>query len=69
VGVRTFAYARGLRFDASDAGAFRHFIEPGLLRERLVESLWHLHAQPPLFNAWLGVYPRSSEGRCRSPSA
>ena len=56
VGVRAFAYARGLRFDASEAAAFWHFIEPDLLRERLWESLWHLHAQPPLFNAWLGVY-------------
>jgi hypothetical protein len=56
VGVRVFAHARGLRFDASEAAQFWHFIEPQLLRERLAESLWHLHAQPPLFNAWLGAF-------------
>ena len=46
----------GLRFDASEAAAFWHFIEPELLRERLVESVFYLHSQPPLFNLWLGVY-------------
>jgi len=56
VGVRALAYALGLRFDASQAAAFWHFIEPELLRERLVESVFYLHAQPPLFNLWLGVY-------------
>lgn len=56
MGVRALAYALGLRFDASEAAAFWHFIEPELLRERLAESLFYLHAQPPLFNLWLGVY-------------
>lgn len=55
-GVRALAYALGLRFDASEAAAFWHFIEPELLRDRLVESIYYLHAQPPLFNLWLGVY-------------
>ena len=56
IGVRMAAYALGLRFDASEAAAFWHFIEPQLLRDRLFESLWYLHAQPPLFNLWLGVF-------------
>jgi hypothetical protein len=56
VGVRVWAWGRGLRFDASEAAGFWHFIEPALLRERLAESLWYLHAQPPVFNAWLGAY-------------
>jgi len=56
VGVRAWAYAMGLRFDASEAPAFWHFIEPELLRDRLAESLFYLHSQPPLFNLWLGVY-------------
>ncbi|MSO45616.1 MAG: hypothetical protein EXQ59_02450 [Acidobacteria bacterium] len=54
--MRALAYALGLRFDASEAAAFWHFIEPELLRDRLAESLFYLHAQPPLFNLWLGVY-------------
>jgi hypothetical protein len=56
VAVRAIAYALGLRFDASEAAAFWHFIEPELLRERLLESIFYLHSQPPLFNLWLGVY-------------
>lgn len=55
-GARAAAYAMGLRFDATEAAAFWHFIEPELLRERLVESVFYLHSQPPLFNLWLGVY-------------
>jgi len=47
--------AMGVRFDASPLGRFWQFIDPELLRERLVESLIHLHAQPPLFNAYLGA--------------
>jgi hypothetical protein len=55
-GSRAAAYALGLRFDASEAAAFWHFVEPELLRTRLIESVFYLHAQPPLFNLWLGVY-------------
>lgn len=53
---RAFAYASGLRFDAQEWRLFWHFIDPVLLTERLGESLWYLHSQPPLFNAWLGLY-------------
>ncbi len=31
------------------------YLDPGLLRTRLSESLWYLHSQPPLFNLLLGV--------------
>jgi hypothetical protein len=43
----------GVRFDASPLERFWQFIDPDLLRERLAESLIHLHAQPPLFNVYL----------------
>jgi hypothetical protein len=56
VGVRMAAWALGLRFDASQEPAFWHFIEPQLLEDRLLESLFYLHSQPPLFNLWLGAY-------------
>lgn len=32
-----------------------HFIELPLLRERLWESLYYLHSQPPLYNLYLGA--------------
>lgn len=31
------------------------FVEPCLLRDRLFETIIHLHAQPPLMNLWAGV--------------
>jgi hypothetical protein len=52
---RALAYAAGVRFDASTLGVFWQFIEPDLLRERLLESLYYLHSQPPLYNLFLGV--------------
>ena len=48
-------YLAGVRFDADPLGRFWQFIDPELLRDRLFESLLYLHAQPPLFNLYLGV--------------
>ena len=49
------AYRAGVRFDANTLGSFYQFIDPVLLKERLVESLLYLHSQPPLFNLELGL--------------
>src|SRR5690606_22626116 len=46
------------RFDVSPFGGFWHLIDPDLLRERLAESLFYLHSQPPLFSLWLGIYAK-----------
>ena len=47
--------ALGITFCTEHVAAFMHFPEPDLLRDRLVETLWHLHGQPPLPSLVLGV--------------
>lgn len=51
---RLHAAHRGVRFTADTLHWFFQFIEPRLLRERLLESVTFLHSQPPLFNLFLG---------------
>ncbi len=53
--TRGVFWALGVRFDAKHLSYFWQFIEPALLRESLLESVFHLHAQPPLFNLFLGI--------------
>ncbi|GMW00702.1 MAG: hypothetical protein AMXMBFR84_18390 [Candidatus Hydrogenedentota bacterium] len=53
--TRIVAYGCGFRFDDSALGVFMQYLDPQLLRDRLWESLWYLHIQPPLFNAYIGV--------------
>jgi hypothetical protein len=48
-------YAAGVEFDTSPLAGYWQYIDPPLLRERLLESLWHLHSQPPLYNLLLGL--------------
>jgi len=48
-------YAAGVRFDASTLGTYWQHIDVPLLRHHLLESLWYLHSQPPLYNLFLGV--------------
>ena len=45
----------GVRFDTTPLERFWQFVDPVLLQDRLVESLLHLHSQPPLFNLGLGL--------------
>ncbi|HET9886030.1 MAG TPA: hypothetical protein VFR10_00865 [bacterium] len=47
--------AAGLRFRDDTIQNFAQLLDPPLLQNRLVESLWHLHAQPPLFNFLTGI--------------
>ena len=55
-GLVHLAYYRvGLRFDGSPLPYFFQFLDVNLLRHRLLESLFYLHSQPPLFNLYLGV--------------
>ena len=48
-------YAAGVRFDAGTLPVYMHFLDPELLRTRLLESCWYLHIQPPFFNLFLGL--------------
>jgi len=57
------AWALGVRFDASSLSWFWQYIDPALLKTRLLESLFYFHAQPPLYNLWLGVLLKLFGGR------
>ncbi len=59
--------ALGVRFDARSLDWYWQFIDPGLLATRPLESLAHLHGQPPLFNAFLAAVLQLPE-RLREPA-
>lgn len=48
-------YTLGITFDSRPLIEYIHYLDPELLRTRLIESLWHLHIQPPLFNLFIGL--------------
>ena len=48
-------FAAGVRFDASPFPGYIQFIDAELLRERLLESIWYSHAQPPGLNLLVGL--------------
>lgn len=52
---RLLYYALGVRFDARGVGVFFQFIDPELLKSRMLESLFYLHMQPPGYNLLLGL--------------
>ena len=56
-GVSRALYAiAGVRFETTASlETFMHFIDVRLLRHDMWNSVWHFHAQPPLFNVFLGV--------------
>jgi len=49
------AYALGVRMDAHALGQFWQVIDIELLRTDLLGSLYYFHAQPPLFNLFIGL--------------
>src|SRR5580658_543113 len=55
LGSRAVARISGLRFDATALDWGWQQLDTRLLKERLFESLFYLHAQPPLFNLFLGL--------------
>ena len=52
---RIWAWEAGVRFDSSPLGGFWQILDQSLLKTRLLQSIWYLHAQPPLFNLLLGL--------------
>lgn len=52
---RWFYLRAGLHFDNTPPRYYYQFIDPELLKHRLLESLWYLHGQPPLFNLLTGL--------------
>jgi hypothetical protein len=53
----------GVRFDARPILHYFQFVDPELLKHRLIESLFYLHVQPPGWNLYAGIalklFPRS----------
>jgi hypothetical protein len=45
----------GVRFDAGTFPHYMQFIDQNLLSDRLIESLWYYHANPPLLNLFVGI--------------
>lgn len=52
---RIFYYLIGIRFDITPLYWFYQFIDPQLLKLKLLESILYLHTQPPVFNLFLGL--------------
>jgi len=45
----------GIQFEAYPLYSYLHFLDPELLKTRLLESCFYFHIQPPLFNLFCGV--------------
>ncbi len=57
---RLLAAAAGVRFDANVLDGtvgtdMWQLLDVGLLKNQLIESVWHLNSQPPLFNLYCGL--------------
>jgi len=55
IGSRWYYWNLGVRFDDSTLITFWQFLDLSTLQTDLLESLFYLHAQPPLFNLLLGI--------------
>lgn len=55
VGLHVVLYAAGIRFETYPLVGYLHMLDLELLRTRLLESVWYLHIQPPLFNFFVGL--------------
>jgi len=53
--VHLMYYALGVRFDDSSLSISWQYLDSRLLIEKLLESCFYLHMQPPLFNVFLGA--------------
>ncbi len=51
---RLFYFYIGINFDAVSIRWFWQYIDPLLLKNNLLQSLYYLHSQPPFFNLFLG---------------
>src|SRR5688572_16927100 len=55
-GVSRVAYAiAGVRFSTEPLESTVQLVDLSLLEDDLWRSIWHLHTQPPLYNAFVGV--------------
>lgn len=56
-------YLLGARFDAAPLDWYWQYIDPTLLKQKLLASVYYLHGQPPLFNLFLGSVLKIFPGR------
>lgn len=52
----------GVRFDSHPLDGSWQYLDPALLRNDLLNSVYYLHSQPPLFNLFLGLAIKMSAG-------
>jgi hypothetical protein len=55
IGAHLLYLTAGVAFDASTLDWYWQFIDQRLLETRLLESVFYLHSQPPLYNLFLGL--------------
>ena len=60
VASRVGAHLAGVRFDAEPLSYATQIVDVEVLQDHLVESVWYLHSQPPLYNLVLGTVLRWS---------
>ena len=60
--VHLFYYALGIRFDDTSLAWYWQYLDPQLLKDKLLESVFYMHSQPPLFNLFLGAVLKISGG-------
>jgi len=61
-GSRIVYWYAGVRFSTDQLGIAIQYLDPELLRTHLVESIWYLHIQPPLYNLGLGLVLKAAPG-------
>lgn len=61
IAVHIHFYSLGGKFITNDYRLWQ-FLDIELLRNQLLQSLWYLHMQPPLFNFFLGLVEKVSFG-------
>ena len=61
--TRWLYWQEGIRYDARPLSYYFQYLDVALLRARLLESLLHMHGQPPLFNLFLGFVVKCCEAK------
>jgi hypothetical protein len=63
--AHVFYYLLGIRFDDTSLAWYWQYLDPALLRNKLLESVFYMHSQPPLFNLFLGAVLKLPGGASR----
>ncbi|MFC2130798.1 hypothetical protein ACFLSQ_05140 [Bacteroidota bacterium] len=59
---RVFFSYLGVEFDINPLYWFHQYLDYELLKNNLIESIYYLHSQPPLFNLYLGMIVKFFSG-------